>query len=170
MDVVSIWFWFNSAKDSKRFHMEIEPSDQPAQAHSLFVKSRNGRKRTFRDVRQAKIQIRLRIRAVWSESSLDSFWIGNDTKFLHVDNEDSDETVLMRRLIWVIVGRNVHYENTPIPIYRKIHLQKTENVQMKNSDIYHISAQNIDCGYPLEPPRRGGSNEHPQSMFLSINK
>ena len=24
----------------------------------------------------------------------------------------------------------------------------------KNSDIFHISAQNIDCGYSLEPPRR----------------
>ena len=40
----------------------------------------------------------------------------------------------------------------------------------KKSDIFHISAQNIDCGYSLEPPRRGGSNEHPQSMFLSRNK
>ena len=28
-----------------------------------------------------------------------------------------------------------------------------------------ISAQNIDCRYSLEPPRRGGSNEYPQSMF-----
>ena len=28
-------------------------------------------------------------------------------------------------------------------------------------------AQNIDCGYTLEPPRRGGSNEYPQSMFWS---
>ena len=25
--------------------------------------------------------------------------------------------------------------------------------------------QNIDCGYSLEPPRRGGSNLYPQSMF-----
>ena len=40
----------------------------------------------------------------------------------------------------------------------------------KNSDIFHISAQNIDCGYSLEPPRRGGSNEYPQSMILSRNK
>ena len=30
--------------------------------------------------------------------------------------------------------------------------------------------QNIDCGYTLEPPRRGGSNEYPQSMFWSKNK
>ena len=40
----------------------------------------------------------------------------------------------------------------------------------KNSDNFHISAQNIDCGYSLEPPRQGGSNEYPQSMFLSRNK
>ena len=25
--------------------------------------------------------------------------------------------------------------------------------------------QNIDCGYSLEPPRQGGSNVYPQSMF-----
>ena len=42
---------------------------------------------------------------------------------------------------------------------------KNENFQIKSSDIFHISAQNIDCGYSLEPPRRGGSNEYPQSMF-----
>ena len=40
----------------------------------------------------------------------------------------------------------------------------------------HIFAQNIDCGYTLEPPRpldqprRGGSNEYPHSMFWSKNK
>ena len=28
-----------------------------------------------------------------------------------------------------------------------------------------ISAQNLDCEYSLEPPRRGGSNEYPQSRF-----
>ena len=28
-----------------------------------------------------------------------------------------------------------------------------------------ISAQNIDCGYSLGLPRRGGSNEYPQSVF-----
>ena len=53
----------------------------------------------------------------------------------------------------------------------KKHLQKLKFFQIKkNSDIFHISAQNIDCGYSLEPPRWGGSNEYPQSMFLSRNK
>ena len=32
--------------------------------------------------------------------------------------------------------------------------------------IFHIFAQNIDCGYSLEPPQLGGSNEYPQSLFL----
>ena len=40
-----------------------------------------------------------------------------------------------------------------------------KKIQLKISDIFHVSAQNIDCGYSLEPPRRGGSNEYPHSMF-----
>ena len=36
---------------------------------------------------------------------------------------------------------------------------------MKNSGSFLISAQNIDCGYLLEPPRRGGSNEYPNLCF-----
>ena len=62
-----------------------------------------------------------------------------------------------------------HYENTPIQIYRKFHHQKLK-ILRKNFYIFHISAQNIDCGYSLEPPRRGGSNEYPKSMFQSKNK
>ena len=33
-----------------------------------------------------------------------------------------------------------------------------------------MSAQNIDCGYSLEPPRRGDSNEYPQSIFSRKKK
>ena len=53
--------------------------------------NRIARKRTLEHVRPAKIQIRLRIRAVWSESSLGAFWIAEDAKFLHADNEGSDQ-------------------------------------------------------------------------------
>ena len=57
----------------------------------------------------------------------------------------------------------------PIQIYRKFHLQKLkkENSQIKkkNSDIFHISTHNIDCGYSLEPPRLGGSNEYPHYVL-----
>ena len=34
---------------------------------------------------------------------------------------------------------------------------KIEIFQLKDFDIFLIFAQNIDCGYTLEPPRRGGS-------------
>ena len=39
----------------------------------------------------------------------------------------------------------------------KFTTKENENFQIKNSDIFHISAQNIDCGYS-------------QSLFLSRNK
>ena len=48
----------------------------------------------------------------------------------------------------------------------KILSPKNENFQIKKSDIFHIPAQNINFRYSLEPPRRGGSNEYPQSMFF----
>ena len=51
----------------------------------------------------------------------------------------------------------------------KILPPKNVNFQMKNSGSFHISAQNIDCGYLLDPPRRGGSNKYPKSVFLSSN-
>ena len=52
----------------------------------------------------------------------------------------------------------------------KISSPKIENFPIKTSDIFHISAQKIDCGYSLEPPCRGGSNEYPQPIFFSRNK
>ena len=39
--------------------------------------------------------------------------------------------------------------------------QKGKKNQKKHSDIFHIPDQTTDCGYSLEPPRWGGSNEYP---------
>ena len=50
----------------------------------------------------------------------------------------------------------------------KILLPKNGNFSDKKSHILHF--KNIDCGYSLEPPRRGGSNAYPQSMFWSRSK
>ena len=71
--------------------------------------------------------------------------------------------------VWLIFF-STYYENTPIQINWNFHHQKTESFHIKNSDIFHISAHIIDCRNSLEPPRRGGSNEYPQSMFLSENE
>ena len=59
---------------------------------------------------------------------------------------------------------------TPIQIYIKKSPPRTEKFQIKYSDIFHISVQNINCGYSFVPPGRGDSNEYPQSMFSSRNK
>ena len=68
--------------------------------------------------------------------------------------------------------QNMYRSHTHFPNFADVtwNHRKIENFQTKNSNIFHISAQNIDCGYTLEPPHRGGSNDYPQSMFLSRNK
>ena len=66
--------------------------------------------------------------------------------------------------------QNVH-KKTRLFKYWISYNQEKEKFQIKNYDIFlYIFAQNIDCGYSLEPPRWGGSNEYQQSMLLSRNK
>ena len=43
-------------------------------------------------------------------------------------------------------------DNTPIQYTVIFHGCKKDYFQRKNSDIFLIFAQNIDCGYKLEPP------------------
>ena len=58
-----------------------------------------------------------------------------------------------------------HYDNMPMQYTEIFKDKKNKYFQKKKNDIFLIFAQNIDCGYSLEPLRRGGSNEYPQSMF-----
>ena len=58
----------------------------------------------------------------------------------------------------------------PIQIYKDNFTSRNWKFEDKNSDIFHNSAQKHSLWYSLEPPRRGGSNEYPQSMFMSRNK
>ena len=51
----------------------------------------------------------------------------------------------------------VHYENMPMQYTVIFKVVKNKNFKWKILDIFLIFAQNIDCGYKLEPPRRGGS-------------
>ena len=92
------------------------------------------------------------------------------------------QPILMHRFIIPVL----ELQDDNIPTITKTCLFKNiENLTAKNrkqnqikTDIFHISAQKIECGYSLEPPRlyslepphRGGSNEYPQSLFLSRNK
>ena len=49
-------------------------------------------------------------------------------------------------------------------------LKFSDKKKTKKLWYFSISAQNIDCGYSLEPPRQSDSNEYSQCMFLSRNK
>ena len=69
-------------------------------------------------------------------------------------------------MLWLLIRRALPLQKQAYSNILKISPPKTEKFSDKNSDIFHISAHIIDCGYSLELPHRGGSNEYPQSMFL----
>ena len=67
--------------------------------------SRNVRKRTFVHLHLPKTQISLRIRAVWTEFL---WFVWRNFALLAIQNEHSeysDQSVQMRRLIWIFAGR-----------------------------------------------------------------
>ena len=79
-------------------------------------------------------------------------------------------TVLATCLLLRIFARTVKpVLKTCLFKYAENFTTKNRKFSDKNSDTFHNSAQNIDCGYSWEPPRRCGSHEYPQSMFLSRN-
>ena len=81
---------------------------------------------------------------------------------------DFEKYIILPFITLFILSYMQHFENLPMQLTEFLAL-KNENFQLKNFFLYFF-AQNIDCGYTLEPPRRGGSNECPQSMFWSKNK
>ena len=58
-----------------------------------------------------------------------------------------------------------HNPKTRLYKYIENFTSKNWKISDKNLIFFHISAQNIDCGYSLEPPRRGGSNEYHNLCF-----
>ena len=129
------------------------------------------------------------VRPVWSESSLDAFWLAKEAKCRHAENglirmrlntgwfksSLSARQKVCFLTLWLFfyfqtlyANNPQHYKNTPIQIYWKFYNQKKkENFQIKKkSDIFHILAQNIDCGYSLEQSQQRGSTGYPQSVFL----
>ena len=45
------------------------------------------------------------------------------------------------------------YENMPMQYTVIFHGGKNDNFHLNFFDYFHIFAQNIDCGYTLEPPQ-----------------
>ena len=70
-----------------------------------------------------------------------------------------------------IQGLPNHYETLSMQYTEIFFTCKKLKISSENFfDIFLIFAHNIDCGYTLEPPRRGGSHEYPQSMLWKKNK
>ena len=99
---------------------------------------------------------------------------------LTADSDGPDQTARSHSLIWAFAVRacpedtfwlgTAHLFSTTnmktcLFKYNEIFTTKNEHFQIKNSNIFHISAKNINCGFSLEPPRRGGSNEYHNLSF-----
>ena len=57
---------------------------------------------------------------------------------------------------------------------RNLHYENTRKFSDKNSDIFHVSSQNIDCGYSIEPPLTSTHNlcfraEISKIMYIPVN-
>ena len=80
------------------------------------------------------------------------------TKFTHVKT--------CNQILFVSPGyliENIHYENLPLQYTENFSEAKIENFVGEILILF-------DCGYTLEPPQIGGSNEYPQSVFWIRNK
>ena len=66
----------------------------------------------------------------------------------------------------ILISRNIYtLRKQACSNILKILPPKNENFQIKIRIFFLISAQNIDCGYSLEPPQRGGSNVYHNLCF-----
>ena len=95
--------------------------------------------------------------------------IGVSVKNQHrmANNIDPDEDLVCNNIVLVFRAERVDITKTYLynfdPLKAHFYIVKLGFTGVYI--IFLISAKNIDCGYSLEPPRRGGSNEYPQSMF-----
>ena len=82
-----------------------------------------------------------------------------------------DDRIRVDGLLWILLLHTLllygkfTFRKLAHAINRDFLALKFGNLQLKYFDVFLIFAQNIDCGYTLEPPRRGGSNEYPQYVL-----
>ena len=75
------------------------------------------------------------------------------------DNDDDDE--IDGPTMEIIITKTYLYNFDPL----KPHFYIVKLGLQGYTLLFLFLLKNIDCWYSLEPPRRGGSNEYPQSMF-----
>ena len=75
------------------------------------------------------------------------------------------QAVTLGNIGMAFISRIKHYENM-----LKLKHVKVENLIRKILIFLIFFVQKIDCGYKLQPPHRGSSDEYLQSMFWTKNK
>ena len=113
-----------------------------------------------------------------------------DSQIVILTNFVVVSSVVIKRVVCIYMANSVDPDQTlhslecdlglhhlQRPICRSLYITKTYlyNIDPLKPHFYVVKLgytlfflfllKNIDCGYSLEPPRRGGSNEYPQSMF-----
>ena len=77
--------------------------------------------------------------------------------------------MVLKYTIYASKKRGRHQENMSVkskPLEPHFYIEKKKKLGLAGVYLFFLFLlQNIDCGYSLEPPRRGGSNVYPQSMF-----
>ena len=106
--------------------------------------------------------------ALWSGTSLFKTLLKSKNKNIVLITLWNHVKVLIRRISLKYIQRIPHFI-TKTCLYNfdplKPHFYIVKLGFTGVHIIFLIFVQNKDCGYTLEPPRRGGSNEYPQSMF-----
>ena len=97
------------------------------------------------------------------KSAIDFTVYSSRRKHVWIKTFDSYQIRLFFLMLYLTITRTCLYNVDPLEPHFYI-------VKLGFMGVYIIFLflfKNIDCGYSLEPPRRGGSNEYPQSIFLA---
>ena len=87
-----------------------------------------------------------------------TLYLSSKDKLLPSDKEiklNSYLSSVVKRIIKFLdklYSKTFHYANTPMKYTAIFHGCKNVNFQIIKNNIFLIFAQNIDCGYTLEPP------------------
>ena len=109
-----------------------------------------------------------------------TFFFSKNISVYAIFNDQSFKDVLNNDILAQITRQFCTRQPSFVTSFMELHITKTylynfdplkphfDIVKLGFTGVYSIfliSAQNIDCGYSLEPPGEVGSNEYPQSRF-----
>ena len=91
-------------------------------------------------------------------------------KALLMHHNPSNSLALMEDCVTVKTDQNLDIVNMLKDAFQRCLLGQPNYIAQDNYVYFFISSQKTCCGYLLEVPRRGASNEYPQHVFSWRNK